>query len=520
MATSRTNEPWQCLKIDAVSLKESMVPVKQKQGFLKQLLMAILIAGISLSSIAQTSRVNLPELGNSASNVLSDSQEKEYAEGLLRQMRAYELLIEDPLINDFFSDMGFNLASQSDQPGSAFTFVVLDQPVINAFAAPGGVIALHSGLILLADNQDEVAGVLSHEIAHITQLHMYRAFEKGKSMNILAMLAMMGLILVSGGDGEVITGAVMGAQAAAAQAQINFTRHNEIEADRVGIRTLSASGYDPQGMADFFEKMGQTSRVNGEGPPEFLRTHPVSVNRIAEAESRIANLPPVEPTEGRRFYIVQARLRALMEKDASMSINHFESELNKPLSDARKNGNLYGLAIARQKNAEYEEAESLLSELLEKEPSRLAFQLQMANLHLKRGNHQQAIDALSDLYLTFPGNQAIALEYSKALLDQSDPKLAETASVVLKQQLATRKTNPTLYALYAQAANLAGDEIRSTEAIAESYYQRGGTEEAITQLESLARRDDLDYYQRARVTARLMELRIEAGDLDNQTNNH
>ena len=104
MATSRTNEPWQCLKIDAVSLKESMVPVKQKQGFLKQLLMAILIAGISLSSVAQTSRVNLPELGNSANNVLSNSQEKEYAEGLLRQMRAYELLIEDPLINDFFSD--------------------------------------------------------------------------------------------------------------------------------------------------------------------------------------------------------------------------------------------------------------------------------------------------------------------------------------------------------------------------------------------------------------------------------
>jgi len=312
----------------------------------------------------------------------------------------------------------------------------------------------------------------------------------------------------------------MGAQAAAAQAQINFTRHNEIEADRVGIRTLSASGYDPQGMADFFEKMGQTSRVNGEGPPEFLRTHPVSVNRIAEAESRIANLPPVEPTEGRRFYIVQARLRALMEKDATKSINHFKSELDKPLSEARKNGNLYGLAIARQKNAEYEKAESLLSELLEKEPSRLAFQLQMANLHRKRGNHQQAIDALSDLYLTFPGNQAIALEYSKALLDQSDPKLAETASVVLRQQLATRKTNPTLYALYAQAANLAGDEIRSTEAIAESYYQRGGTEEAITQLESLARRDDLDYYQRARVTARLMELRIEAGDLDNQANNH
>ncbi len=486
-----------------------MVAVKQKQGFLKQLLISILIVTISLSSIADTNRINLPELGNSASDVLSNAEEREYAESLIRQMRAYELLVEDPLISDFFSDMGYNLASRSDQPEAAFTFVVLDQLVINAFAAPGGVIALHSGLILLADTQDEVAGVLSHEIAHVTQLHMYRAFEKGKTMNILAMLAMMGLILASGGDGNIVTGAVVGAQAVAAQAQINFTRHNEVEADRVGIRTLAAAGYDPQGMADFFGKMSQTNRANGEGPPEFLRTHPMSVNRVAEAESRIQNLPPVEADEGRQFYIVQARLRALLEKDANKAIKHFNSELEKSLTEARENGHLYGLAIAKQKNAEYDEAETILSRLLEKEPSRLAFQLQMANLQLARGQHDQAIKAFADLYHSFPGNQAIAIEYGKALLDQHKPELAETASVILRQQLVTRKNDPTLYALYAQAANLAGEDIRATEAIAESYYQRGGTEEAITQLESLERRADLDYYQRARVDARLMELRIE-----------
>jgi len=491
-----------------------MIPVKRKHRFLKQFMVAVLITAVSLSSIAQTGRVNLPELGNSASNMLSNSEEREYAEGLIRQMRAYELLNEDPLINDFFSNMGYKLAANSDQPGAAFTFVILDQPVINAFAAPGGVIALYSGLILLAETQDEVAGVLSHEIAHITQLHMYRAFEKAKTMNIISMLAMLGLILASGGNGEVIQGAVMGSQAMAAQAQINFTRHNEVEADRVGIRTLSAAGYDPQGMADFFEKMGQTSRSNGEGPPEFLRTHPVSVNRIAEAKSRIQNLPPVEAGDGRQFYIVQARLRALLENDPKKAIEHFNNELKKPLSDARINGNLYGLAIASQRDAQFDEAEAILSELLEKQPSQLAFQLQMANLHRKRGQPQQAIDSLAELYHTFPGNQAIAVEYGKALLEMSDPKLAETASEVLRHQLGRRKNDPALYALYARAANLAGDEVRSTEAIAESYYQRGGTEEAITQLESLERRSDLDYYQRARVSARLMELRIEAGESD------
>jgi len=300
----------------------------------------------------------------------------------------------------------------------------------------------------------------------------------------------------------------------AQQAQINFTRHNEIEADRVGIRTLAASGYDPQGMADFFSKMGQSSRANGEGPPEFLRTHPVSVNRIAEAESRIQNLPPVEADEGRQFYIVQARLRALLEKDPHKLMKHFETELEKEQTDARQNGLRYGLSIAFQKNAEYDKAEAILSDLLEKQPETLAFQLQMANLARTRGRTQQAIETLAELYQIFPGNKAIALEYGKALLQENDPELAEKASVVLRQQLVSQQDDPTLYALYARAANLSGDEIRATEAIAESYYQRGGIEEALTQLESLSRRSDLDYYQRARVSARLIELRIEVGESD------
>jgi predicted Zn-dependent protease len=496
-----------------------MDSVNKSPSIIKQTLIAVLIASISLCSIAQTDRVYLPELGNSASNVLSTAEEKEYAARLVRQMRAYDLIVEDPQINEFFSSMGFNLVSRSDQPKAAFTFVVLDQPVINAFAAPGGVVALHSGLILLADTQDEVAGVLSHEIAHVTQLHMYRAFEKAKTMNVLAMLAMLGLILVSGGNGEVITGAVLGSQAVAQQAQINFTRHNEIEADRVGIRTLAATGYDPQGMADFFSKMGQSSRSNGEGPPEFLRTHPVSVDRIAEAENRIQNLPKVIPDEGRQFYIVQARLRALLESNPYTTITYFETELAKEQSDAKKDGLLYGLAIALQKNAKYEQAREILNDLIEHQPSSLAFQLQMADLDVASGRVNEAIASLRDLHSIFPGNKAIALAFGNALLTENDVELASEASRVLKKQLSSEKDDPALYALYARAANLAGDKVRATEAIAESYYQRGGLQEAISQLEGLERQDNLDYYERARVNARLIELRIEVGELEGYSKN-
>ena len=162
----------------------------------------------------------------------------------------------------------------------------------------------------------------------------------------------------------------------------------------------------------------------------------------------------------------------------------------------------------------FDKAEKILGDLLEKQPTTLAFQLQMANLTRKRGQTEQAIETLAELYLNFPGNKAIALEYGKALLEDNDPKLAETASIVLRQQLVSQPDDPALYALYARAANLSGDKARSTEAIAESYYQRGGITEAITQLEGLSKQADLDYYQRARVNARLIELRIEVGETD------
>ncbi|MDH3940150.1 MAG: M48 family metalloprotease, partial [Xanthomonadales bacterium] len=182
---------------------------------LTRLILVLLCVFTSLASVAQTEQLDLPDMGASANSILSRAEEAEYAKALLMQMRAYEVLNEDPLISAYFEDMGFRLAAHSDRPDKAFTFVVINQPVVNAFAAPGGVIALYSGLILAADDENEVAGVLSHEIAHITQLHLYRAYENQQAMTIPIALAMLALVLVGGGGGEAIQGAVMGGQAAA-----------------------------------------------------------------------------------------------------------------------------------------------------------------------------------------------------------------------------------------------------------------------------------------------------------------
>jgi predicted Zn-dependent protease len=469
---------------------------------------------VSLASVAQTERMGLPDMGASADTILSRKEEEDYARALLRQMRAYEVLTEDPLVAGYFQDMGYRLVANSDRPNKNFTFAVIDLPVVNAFAAPGGVVALYTGLILAADDEHEVAGVLSHEVAHITQQHMYRAIESAKSMTIPLMLAMVGLVLAGGGSGEAIQGALMAGSAAAQQAQIYFTRQNEIEADRIGIQTMYQAGYDPRGMGEFFEKIGRITRPMGEGPPEFLRTHPVTVSRIAEADDRAQNLPTPPPSDGRDFYLMQARIRALGEEHPETALEYFRYRSERAdINETQQEALDYGISIALQRKGEYGEAREALNGLMTRSPH-LAFEIQIAALDIDSGNTSAALERLAGLYASFPGNHAISIAYSDALLHENRPGSAETASAILRQQMLTHPDDPTLYMLYAQASNNAGNTVRAKEAMAESYYQRGSTQEAITQLQALVNSEDLDYYERARISARMNELQIELVKLD------
>ncbi len=496
---------------------ESIFTVKTFTRGLPRLALAASVCLFSLSSVAQSDRrIELPDLGNSAENFLSDSEEQAYARAILMQMRAFGVMVEDPLIQDFFEDMGFRLVAHSDRPDMPFNFVVLNENQVNAFAAPGGVVALHSGLILAADNENEVAGVLAHEVAHITQLHLYRTLENAQSMTIPIALGMLAMILVGGGGGEAITGALMTGTAMQQQVLINFTRANESEADRLGISTLYQAGFDPQGMADFFERLNRINRPSGEAPPVFLRTHPVTTNRIAEAKDRAANLPTPETGDGLNFYLAQSRLRALYAESPADAVQWFRTALEKGGPLAQSLGYQYGLAIALQRSRQFDEAGQLLDELLLREPNKLPYRLQRLALDVETGARDEALAVLADLHLGFPGNRAIAMQYAEALILAGDAQSAKTAEAILRQQLLQHNDSPILYELLARASAIAGDEIVSAEALAESYFLMGSVQEAMNQLEILELRDDLNYYQRARVTSRLEEMRIILADFDQE----
>ncbi len=499
-----------------------MYPLKHSYSLLRKLCLAVTIVIIAQASVAQTGerysddekhRVRLPDIGGSFDSSFSNKEAREYADYIIRQLRAYKLLVEDPLIEAYFTDMGHRLASNSNRPETEFHFVVIKNPVLNAWAAPGGVVALHTGLIMAAETEAEVAGVLGHEIAHITQSHAARGMENSRKVNLPIMLAMLGLAILSG-SAEVAQGALMTGQALTAQNQINFTRQNEHEADRLGIQTMAASGYDPMGMATFFSKMGRASRSNGEGPPEYLSTHPLSTTRISEAKNRAANIEVSNPRDDLNFYLVKARIRASeYANKPEEAIRYFNSLLGRSdLNPHQRIAVKYGLVMSMKKKGALKQARRLLAELLDEDPNRGAFIIEETLLDSEQGNFTRAQDRLQTMYDRFPGNIVISTYLLRALLADGTQKSAERAIPIIREQLLVRDNDPTIYDLYAQAANRAGRPIKTSEAVAEAHYLRGHLHQAVMKLREVSRQKDLDYYQRARISARLAELEIELAE--------
>ncbi len=455
---------------------------------------------------AQNDRIQLPDLGASADSIFSDGEERSYARQLIYQLRQFGLLIEDPQINDFFQDMGYRLISHSDEPGRPYHFVVLNEPSINAFAAPGGVIALHSGMILVAEEESEIAGVLAHEVVHITQNHLERSFEEARKLSLPLALLAVGLIVV-GGVGAIVP-AIIGTQGLSAQSQINFTRQNEYEADRIGIQILSDANYNPDAMASMFAKLGRASRNFAIQIPEYLRSHPISTTRIAEAKNRAQSLPAAQRVEDIDFFLMQARIRALIARFPEDAIRYFseEIELGKGLFP---DANRYGLVLALQQASRFNEAKPIIEDLLQIAPRKLTYQIEMAHVELGLGEQDAAMQRFARLYQQYSGNRMLARYYAQALLKSNEPMMAFEALQILRQEILENRSSPDLYDLLAQAANQSGDDIRATSANAEAAYWRGQIHDAIIQLQRLSEREDLDYYQRARITARLSEMRLE-----------
>ncbi len=458
-------------------------------------------------SVSAQEPVELPAMGSTTTRVLDPEQERTFARDFERYLRANGMLIEDPLVRDYFDEMGFRLVSFSTRSHAPFRFFVLREPSINAFAAPAGVVGLHSGLILTAHDEAEVAGVVAHEIAHVTQDHLARAMEAQQSTSLPTMLATLALAIAAGAAGspDASQAVLLSGMGLSQQFSINHTRQNEMEADRVGIGLLATAGYDPNGMAQFFQRLNMATRAMGQGPPEYLRTHPLTVNRVAEARARAEQMTVRDQRDGERFHFIQARLRVMMSQRTEQAIDWFRIRLEQ--GDRPADAMRYGLALALSRARRFEEAHAQLDMLLGDEPDQQLYRLLQSEIFLDEGRADEAVAEMAELYRAFPGSRQVTTQYAQALMYGDNADRAARAATVIRAHLRDHPDDLRMTELLAQASDRSGDSVRATEALAESYYLRGGIAEAIEQLEKVLARNDLDYYQRARISSRLGDFR-------------
>ncbi len=448
----------------------------------------------------------LPDLGSSAGTIMTPEAERKLGKAFMRSVRHNQAVLDDPVINDYIQDLGNRLVETSEAKGSQFHFFVIDNHEINAFAGPGGYIGVFTGLITTTQTESDLAAVVAHEIAHVTQKHLLRAWESASNMtipNAAVILAAIAIGAVAGGDAGLA--AASAGQAAFLQEQINFTRANEQEADRVGIDILAKAGFDANAMAAFFSRMGKANRVYATKLPEFLMTHPVTTNRIGDAMGRAGRYPYHQPSDDLRYHLVKARLGLRDEPDPLGRANTLKRQLAEGRYQNRAAAE-YQRALALEAGKKPQQAEVILQRLLHDFPETVEFIYEKARVERAQGKSAQALDLLRKSLDRHPASRTLALAYAELAMAQGKTKLAIEQ---LRRYLDYSPDDPRVYELLARASGASGHPTEAHRYQAEYHYLNGDLEEAILQLEIALRSRALGFYESSRLESRLAELRHE-----------
>lgn len=449
---------------------------------------------------------NLPRLGDASREDLSPILERKLGEEIMNDIRRDPDYLDDDPTLEYLNNFGSALvAAAPDARGEAnlnFFFFAVRDPMINAFALPGGFIGFNAGTLLAAGNESEIAGVLGHEMAHVTQRHIARAEEDTKAANILTWAAVLAAILAgSVANPDLIIAGIGAGQAINQQRSVNYTRAHEQEADRIGIQTMAAAGFDPEGMASFFGKLQQQARLYGNGIPEILLTHPLSTNRMAEARARAAELGPIHHTDSLEFGLMRARARVLSSEQPGEALDYFGREI-----DAGHNtlDNIYGLAYAQLMQSQVLAAMQTLAPLVDRYPKQANIQMLQADLLAQNGKNDAALDIYRRVLQFYPRYAPAMLAYAETLMNAGQPGVARQYLLSHEQ---TQGTQMQTYKLLAQGARESGDLAEAAYQMGTYLMLRGDAGSALAQIDAGLRLPDLTAQQRAKLVAKRTEVR-------------
>lgn len=448
---------------------------------------------------AGADEIKLPDLGSPADAILSANTEAQVGRAIMRDIRASGAVVEDPLVTEYINEIGSKVAAQTNEGDHSFTFFVVEDSRINAFALPGGYIGVHTGLLDATRNEDELAGVLAHEVAHVTQRHIARAIHANSRQSLLSTAIMLGAILAgaASGNSDVAQAGMAVSQGTSIQQQIDFTRANEYEADRVGIAALANAGFDPYGMASFFDVMSrQNSRAPDERAPQFLLTHPVTSARIAEARNRARDYPAVRSEDSISYRIAKIRTKVFSFDTPKAAVAYFEDRPYQNQNEVER----YGRMLAYMLDDDTYKALDIGEYLIDRNPNVIAYHIALGEIFVKLGRNDEALRVFENAVKLFPRNVPLVVAYSERLLELDQPTKAHA---LLLDLLNNVPPTPDQVRLIARAASEAGESAESLYYLSEYRLMIGDLVGGITYLQQALRLPQLQEIQRIRFEARI-----------------
>lgn len=460
-------------------------------------------AACGVTASAQT----LPDLGDAAQAVISPAQEKKLGEAAMRQVHAAGAYLNDPEVNAYLNALGQRLIGATAAARQEFEFFAVNDAGINAFALPGGYVGINIGLILLCQTESELASVLAHEITHVTQHHIARLIA-GQQKSQLATLAAVALaVLAARSNPDLATGAIMAAQGAAIQYQLDFTRENEREADRIGFQVLDKAGFDTHSMPAMFERLQKSSRAYDSTVPGYLRTHPITYERIADAMSRADGRPYRQVQDSRDFHFVRALLKSYQGTSRDAIIDFETSLAERKFND--ETATRYGLVAALLRDKQLPRALKELQALEKSAKPHPMIEAIAGQVLSQSGQRDAAIKRYQAALQRYPNHMQLVYDYPEALIDTGQHA---PAVQFIESQLQRFANDGRLHQLAAKSYAALGRKLPQHTHQGEYYVRLGNLREAIAQFELAVKSGDGNFYQVSTAESRLRTLRQDLAD--------
>jgi len=456
-----------------------------------------------LFAVARAPAQGLPDLGDVAQSDFSPLQERRLGEQIMREIRRDRSYYDDAEAIDYINTLGERLVARSPDSRQNFEFFLIQDPQINAFALPGGFIGVNTGLLLSAQSESEVASVLAHEVAHVTQRHIARMIAGQRQSQLTSLAALAIAILAARASSQAAEAAAAFGTASAIQTQLNFTREHEREADRVGVQILQDAGFDPRAMATFFERLQRATRVYEGGAPAYLRTHPLTFERIADVQNRVDALPYRQVPDSLEFQLIRAKLRAETQPPRD-AVQWFEQSLaeRKFLSEVASR---YGLAVGLARAGEHARAKKELAAARKLAgQSSPVFDTLDCRIRAVGRETRSAFGCYEEALRIYPNYRALTYDYANALLESGRP---EAALKLVETRLQVYSEDYKLYLLQARAYATLNNRLAQHRAQGEAYARMGNIPAAVEQLQIALKTGQGDFYQLSATEARLRELR-------------